>query len=362
MAKATILLVQNAKTHGNGTKRYLEGTGFDVVWTGSGVAALAAAKQRAVDLILLDAALPDIEATELCHLFRTRERTSAVPILLLTAPGYAPNRSNGKSRGPDDVLAKPYTVSELDVRLAALLRTNTPPAGPMEPEQVPPLPPQPASQAVPEPAVVLPPEHRPLSVPAPQTGIESPAEPAMSPPAPGKETPPEPKAEDHLPAGAPMAASAGSEVIDPETGLFARAQFEAMFSKEFKRSARFKQQMSCMLIDLDGRKIGREADEATLKAIVGLVQSTIREVDTAAWWSGEALIILLPNTIRNDAVQAAARILEAVAIHPFTWSDSTKVTMSIGVAGLPDRKIDTEQKLIDAAAAACNRARSFMQP
>ena len=404
MAKATILLVQNAKTHGNGTKRYLEGTGFDVVWTGSGVAALAAAKQRAVDLILLDAALPDIEATELCHLFRTRERTSAVPILLLTAPGYAPYRSNGKSRGPDDVLAKPYTVSELDVRLAALLRTNTPPAGPMEPEQVPPLPPQPASQAVPEPAVVLPPEHRPLSVPAPQTGIESPAEPApatvtvvtaeggpaaaehlqqppapngaassaqpaagsaepaMSPPAPGKETPPEPKAEDHLPAGAPMAASAGSEVIDPETGLFARAQFEAMFSKEFKRSARFKQQMSCMLIDLDGRKIGREADEATLKAIVGLVQSTIREVDTAAWWSGEALIILLPNTIRNDAVQAAARILEAVAIHPFTWSDSTKVTMSIGVAGLPDRKIDTEQKLIDAAAAACNRARSFMQP
>src|SRR5512139_689080 len=123
MAKATILLVQNAKTHGNGTKRYLEGTGFDVVWTGSGVAALAAAKQRAVDLIVLDAALPDIEAKELCHLFRTRERTSAVPILLLTAPGYDP-KSNGKSRGPDDVLAKPYTVSELDVRLAALLRTK----------------------------------------------------------------------------------------------------------------------------------------------------------------------------------------------------------------------------------------------
>ena len=184
----------------------------------------------------------------------------------------------------------------------------------------------------------------------------------MPPPVPGTETPPQPKAADHLPAGTPTAAPAGSEVVDAATGLFGRSHFEAMFSKEFKRSMRFKQQMSCMLIDLDGRKMGREADEATLKAIVALVQSTIREVDTAAWWSGEVLIVLLPNTIRNDAVQAAARVLEAVAKHPFTWSDSTKVTMSIGVAGLPDRKIDTEQKLIDAAAAACNRARSFMKP
>jgi hypothetical protein len=36
--------------------------------------------------------------------------------------------------------------------------------------------------------------------------------------------------------------------------------------------------------------------------------------------------------------------------------------MSIGVAGLPDRKIDTAQKLIEAAAAACRRAGEFMAP
>jgi diguanylate cyclase (GGDEF)-like protein len=152
------------------------------------------------------------------------------------------------------------------------------------------------------------------------------------------------------------------EIIDPATGLFSRKQFNAMFSKDFKRSVRFKQQLSCMLIDLDGRKMGRQGDEATLKEIVRLVQHTIREVDTAAWWSGEALIVLLPNTIKNDAVQAAMRILESVANHPFTWEDATRVTMSIGVAGLPDRQIDTEQKLIEAAAAACRRAGEFMKP
>ena len=98
-----------------------------------------------------------------------------------------------------------------------------------------------------------------------------------------------------------------------------------MFSKEFKREVRFKQQMSCMLINLDGHKLGRKADEALVKAIINLVQKTIREVDTAAWWSGESFIVLLPNTIRNDAMQAAARTLEAVATHPFTWPDATRL-------------------------------------
>jgi diguanylate cyclase (GGDEF)-like protein len=168
---------------------------------------------------------------------------------------------------------------------------------------------------------------------------------------------------DEPPAATPLPAlPPEDEVVDPSTGLFSRKQFEAMFSKDFKRAMRFKQQLSCMIIDLDGRKIGRAGDEATLKSIIGLVQQTIREVDTAAWWTGKELIILLPNTIRNDALQAAMRILETVANHPFTWADATKVTMSIGVAGLPDRFIDTEQKLIESAAMACKRAGDLMRP
>jgi diguanylate cyclase (GGDEF)-like protein len=299
MAKATILLVQNAQIQGNGTRRILESTGYDVVWAGSGMSALATVKQQAIDLILLDAALPDMEGSDLCRRFRLRDDTGAVPIILLTGHGFSPGPFTGLTEGPDDYLAKPYTESELDARISAALKTRT---LRNELEQ----------------------KNRQLA--------------------------------ETLSQFETMA------VVDPATGLFNRRQFEAMFSKEFKRAVRFKQQMSCMLIDLDGRKMGRKADEALVKAIIRLVQSTIREVDTAAWWTGEAFIVLLPNTIRNDAVQAAARILEAVANHPFTWPDSTKVTMSIGVAGLPDRNINTEQKLIEAADAACRRARELMLP
>jgi two-component system cell cycle response regulator len=432
MTKATILLVQNAHTQGNSTKRHLEGSGYAVVWAGSGVAALAAAKRQSVDLILIDAALPDIEGSDLCRRFRAREAMQAVPIILLAGNGYTPVRSDGNNGGPDDFLVKPYSEGELDARIAVTLRKRA--IGKQPEESAAPalsprpvmtggqiaqptlertiVPPQEAGLVPSQPKPALPQQEPVTTVgqvqqPTPKRIVVSHQEPGPAPAAepkpaglqqepvttagqeqqptperavvPQQEPGPVPAAEpkpavlqqverktDQQPgqttAEKPPDAVTGDEVVDHETGLFSRRQFDTMFSKEFKRVVRFKQQMSCMMIDLEGGKLGRQADKSMLKAIVQLIQHTIREVDTAAWWSGEALMVLLPNTMKNDAVQAAARILDAVAIHPFTWADSTKVTMSIGVAGLPDRKIDTEQKLIEAAAAACRRAGEFMTP
>jgi diguanylate cyclase (GGDEF)-like protein len=356
-AKAKILLVQHAQTQGNSAKRHLEGAGYSVVWAGSGVAALAAAKQQAADLI--DMALPDIEGEDLCRRFRSRDATRTVPIILLTERGQTPSLISGRDGGPDDFLPKPYAEGELDAKIAAALsaRAAVRTAGPGPRQETRP---GPSAQPgmVPTQRVEPRPDPWPTAEQPKQTGQGQRTGTAAATPALNRA----PAQTEKGHSEASPFGMAADEVVDQATGLFGRKQFEAMFSKEFKRSVRFKQQMSCMLIDLDGRKIGREGDAATIRAIIQLVQRTIREVDTAAWWSGEALIVLLPNTIRNDAVQAAARVLESVASHPFTWSDSSKVTMSIGVAGLPDRKIDSEQKLIEAATAACRRARDLMLP
>ncbi len=297
MVKSKILLVQNMQTHQNGAMRYLGNAGYEVVLTGSGMSALAAAKKQSIDLILLDVALPDIEGSDLCRRFRLNEETKGIPIILLTARGFTPISVTDQNAGPDDFLGKPYTESELIARIAAALKTNR-----LRHE--------------------LEEKTRQLSETISQADALA--------------------------------------VIDPETGLFSKRQFEAMLSKEFKRSQRFKQPMSCMLIDLDGEKMGRKAGESLAKSIIALVQKTIREVDTAALWTGEQLIVLLPNTIRNDAVQAAARILEAVAIYPFTWPDATRVTMNIGVAGLPDKNIETPAKLIEEAMEACRKTQELM--
>ena len=397
MNKTRILLVQNAQTQGNGTKRSLDSTGYDVIWVGSGLSALAAAKQGTIDLVIIDVALPDIEGGDLCRLFRSRENVKTVPIILLAPREYASLANDQNGSGPDVYLAKPYSDSELAASITVALAKRAP-------EKAPPPLSQPVVTQEPEPhaATVMRAERRqePQSAPieeqrsvsAPQLRPLMQAEPraqAGPEPTPGAKHAPNPvpasdpkpaarpqlqlvrkiepmpaiQPADQPPAATPRPASPPEdEVVDPSTGLFSRKQFEAMFAKDFKRAMRFKQQLSCMIIDLDGRKIGRAGDEATLKSIIGLVQQTIREVDTAARWTGKELIILLPNTIRNDALQAAMRILETIANHPFTWADATKVTMSIGVAGLPDKIIDTEQKLIDSAAMACKRAGDLMRP
>jgi diguanylate cyclase (GGDEF)-like protein len=344
--KAKILLVQNAQARANSTKRHLEGAGYDVVWAGSGVSAVAVVMQKPVDLVLIDASLPDIEGSDLCRRFRLREDMQYVPIILLAEQGYTPVRSDGNNGGPDDVLKKPYSDGELDARIAVALRKR-------------------AKGKIPEAADVTTLSHQPVATggrtaqPAPEGTIASSQEQELSPAT-------APEIAGQQPGQAPDAkltdAILEDEVSDQDTGLFSRKQFDAMFSKEFKRVARFNEYLSCMLIDLEGGKLRRQADKATVKEIVKLVQQTIREVDTAASWSGEALVVLLPNTLKNDAVQAAARILEAVANHPFTWPESVKFTMSIGVAGLPDRKIETEQELIEAVTAACRRAAEFMIP
>ncbi len=312
MTSKKILLIQSAQTQTNGTKRSLEDRGYKVIWAGSGLTALMMVRKNTIDLILLDVALPDIEGLDLCRRFRTWRDASSIPVILLTSRGYAPERTAGTPYGPDDYLAKPYSDDELDDKIAAVLARTTEKA----------------------PAVRLKPQAAPNPEQKPDN-LESPLLPFRG---------------------------TGNAVVDPATGLFGRPQFEAMFSKEFKRSQRFRQPMSCMLINLDGQKMGRKADESLVKAVIELVQKTIREVDTAAWWSGEAIIVLLPNTVQNDAVQAAARVLDAVAIHPFTWPDAMKVTMSIGVSGLPDEKIDSGQKMIETADAACRRAQEFAAP
>ena len=396
MKKSTILLIQDARTQGNSAKRYLEHAGHTVIWAGSGISALLAAGKHEMDLILLDVSLPDIDGSDLCQRLRSRRDTHTIPIILFTAHEPAAGTFRRRPDGPDDYLAKPFTADQLGAKISAVLAAR---AAAQEaklrqqeeqrkqeererlqdqqrpaPEQPPARPegtietfrsgttPGPRSALKPKPeAAITPPAPKPTLrlVPKPQHAAAAQA--GSSPT--GAETsnaPPKPSPIPQAPAAPPFTGSP-DEVVDPSTGLFSRTQFEAMFSKEFKRAVRFKQQMSCMLIDLDGSAMGRKADEDLVKALIGVVQGTIREVDTAAWWTGGALIVLLPNTIRNDAVQAAMRILEAVAAHPFTWPDATQVMVSIGVAGLPDRQIDSEQRLLDAAAAACKRARETMQ-
>jgi DNA-binding response OmpR family regulator len=74
------------------------------------------------DLIILDLMLPEIDGLEICRILKKDERTSSVPIVMLTAKGTETDKVVGLELGADDYIVKPFSPRELVARVKAVLR------------------------------------------------------------------------------------------------------------------------------------------------------------------------------------------------------------------------------------------------
>jgi len=101
-------------------RRGLAFAGYTVDLAADGETALALARDRSPDLVILDVMLPDLDGLEVCR--RLRAGDSRLPVLMLTAKGRVPDRVAGLDAGADDYLVKPFAFDELLARVRALLR------------------------------------------------------------------------------------------------------------------------------------------------------------------------------------------------------------------------------------------------
>lgn len=104
---------------------YLEQNHFAVSKAGDGRTGLAALQGAvpAIDLVILDLMLPDMDGLDLCRTIRALgEGPGRVPVLMLTAKGDPMDRIVGLEIGADDYLAKPFEPRELLARIKAILR------------------------------------------------------------------------------------------------------------------------------------------------------------------------------------------------------------------------------------------------
>ncbi|MBI5246280.1 MAG: response regulator [Elusimicrobia bacterium] len=85
----------------------LEAAGFSIFLADDGGQALAAARARTPDLIVLDAHMPGMDGTEACLALKADPATAAVPVLLLTACPPEEAESLRRSCGADACLSKP---------------------------------------------------------------------------------------------------------------------------------------------------------------------------------------------------------------------------------------------------------------
>jgi DNA-binding response OmpR family regulator len=115
----TVLVVEDETKIRDLLRSYLEREGFTVLTTASGAEAIGLAEHAAPDLIVLDLRLPDVPGEEVAREIR---RSSAVPILMLTAKSAEDDRIRGLEVGADDYVTKPFSPRELILRVHAILR------------------------------------------------------------------------------------------------------------------------------------------------------------------------------------------------------------------------------------------------
>jgi DNA-binding response OmpR family regulator len=117
-----LLLVEDDTTLRQALTFNLTREGYDVSTAADGEAALDAARNEHLDLVLLDVMLPGMSGVEVLRVLR-REGI-ATPVIILSAKGDEIDRVVGLKVGADDYIAKPFSRPELLARIEAVLRRH----------------------------------------------------------------------------------------------------------------------------------------------------------------------------------------------------------------------------------------------
>ncbi|MGK0525840.1 MAG: two-component system OmpR family response regulator [Pseudomonadales bacterium] len=115
-----VLLVEDTTGLGEAVRDQISEDGHAVDWVQSLAFADTSVKTTTYNLILLDLMLPDGHGFD--FLKKLRARGDATPVIILTARDQVSDRIAGLNAGADDYLVKPFDLSELSARVAAVAR------------------------------------------------------------------------------------------------------------------------------------------------------------------------------------------------------------------------------------------------
>lgn len=99
-------------------------TGYAVSTAPDAKSGLAQAAEAVPDLIICDVIMPELSGFELCRMIKADQRTSHIPLILLTARTEEQSHIEGLGAGADDYVKKPFDASLLRARIANLLENR----------------------------------------------------------------------------------------------------------------------------------------------------------------------------------------------------------------------------------------------
>ena len=152
---------------------------------------------------------------------------------------------------------------------------------------------------------------------------------------------------------------------DRLTGVPNRETLLAILSGEVERAARHYKPLSVAFIDIDRFKpindtFGHNSGDAVLRQVAGLLAASVRASDTFGRYGGEEFMLILPETLADDAVLLAEELRTLVMSQQFTIAghQTLKATISIGIAGGRGSELQLDM-LVDRADAAMYAAKSL---
>ena len=142
-------------------------------------------------------------------------------------------------------------------------------------------------------------------------------------------------------------------ITDDLTGLYNRRKMDEVLENEFNKAKRYGNGLSIMILDIDHFKrindfYGHKVGDVVLSRIGGILMRNIRNIDIATRYGGEEFVIILPQTDFDSALFAAKKLKNIIKNQRFTQIKG-EVTISIGIATMPDERINTVDDILKIA-------------
>jgi len=146
-----------------------------------------------------------------------------------------------------------------------------------------------------------------------------------------------------------------SALRDGLTKVFNKRYFTDRLHAEFAFAHRHESPLVLCMMDLDHFKsvndtFGHLAGDYVLATLATLVQDTVRAEDVFARYGGEEFAVISRGITVESAIIMAERIRHGVEQHAFQWNETRMpITLSLGLAGLPNPMIRGPAELVAAA-------------
>ena len=150
---------------------------------------------------------------------------------------------------------------------------------------------------------------------------------------------------------------------DGLTRLLNRRALEEVLSRELKAGMRYRASACLILVDVDHFKqvndlFGHVGGDRVLQRIATVMQEAVRDTDSVGRYGGEEFGIVLPHTDLTRAAVLAERLRDQIEHHAFDVDEgSVRITVSVGIAQIPDTTIGTVLEWMAAADAALYEAK-----